>query len=155
LHIIESKSDFYKDYNIERKIKACIKYRKKSNEKDQLTKIHPEGSIEKGYNVQDQELISIFNSCQQFYSYDYETYLSQLAALCGCESIIVPYKDIKKEDIIEKLPALKYGVAYGLEDLEYANSTRHLLREHLQKLEDSQYDETKIAFEKIFKYFNL
>jgi hypothetical protein len=155
LHIIESKLDIYKNYNIERKIKACFTYRKKSHEKDILIKIHPEESIEIGYNIQDQELISIFNSCKQFYSYDYETYLSQLAALCGCESIIVPYKNIEKEDIIEKLPALKYGVAYGLEDLEYANSTRHLLREHLQKLEDFQYNETKIAFKKIFKYFNL
>lgn len=155
LHIIESKLDIYKNYNLERKIEACFTYRKKSDEIQNLNIIHPKNSIKIGYNIQDQELIDIFNSCKRFYSYDYETYLSQLAALCGCESIIVPYKDIKKEDLIEKLPALKYGVAYGLEDLEYANSTRPLLREYIQKLEDQQYIDAKNAFEKIFKYFNL
>ena len=155
LHIIESKLDIYKDYGLERKINACFTYRKRTEEKNDLNIIHPIDAIEIGYNVQDQELINMFNSCKRFYSYDYETYLNQLASLCGCESIIVPYKNIKKEDLIEKLPALKYGVAYGLENLEYANSTRHLLREHLQNLEDQQYTDVKIAFEKILKHFNL
>ena len=155
LHIIESKLDIYKDYGLKREIEECFTYRKKSHEQNTLPVIHSSNSIEIGYNVQDQELINIFNSCKRFYSYDYETYLSQLASLCGCESVIVPYKNIKKQDIITKLPALKYGVAYGLEDLEYANSTRHLLRNHLQNLETQQYIDTKIAFEKIFNYFNL
>jgi hypothetical protein len=155
LHIIESKLDIYQDYGLERKINACFTYRKRTEEKNNLNITHPPDALEIGYNMQDQELINIFNSCKRFYSYDYETYLSQLAVLCGCESIIVPYKDIKKEDLIEKLPALKYGVAYGLDDLEYANSTKHLLKEHLQNLENQQYIDTKLTFEKIFKYFNL
>jgi hypothetical protein len=155
LHIIESKLDIYKDYGLSRDIEACFTYRKRSSEIQNLDIIHPSNSIEIPYNVQDQELINIFNSCKRFYSYDYETYLSQLASLCGCESIIVPYKDIKKQDLIEKLPALKYGVAYGLEDLDYANSTKHLLKQHLQDLENQQYTDTKITIEKIIKYFNL
>jgi hypothetical protein len=155
LHIIESKLDIYKDYGLSRNIEACFTYRKRSNEIQSLTPIHPPNSLEILYNIQDQELINIFNSCKRFYSYDYETYLSQLAALCGCESIIVPYKDIKKNELINKQPALKYGVAYGLEDLDYANSTKHLLRDYLQGLEDQQYIDTKPAFEKIFKHFNL
>jgi hypothetical protein len=155
LHIIDSKIDIFKDYGSERKIDACFTYRKKNNERTTLPVIHPKKSIEIGYNMQDNELINIFNSCKKFYSYDYETYLSSLASLCGCESIIIPYKNIKKEDIIEKLPAFKYGIAYGLEDLEYANSTRHLLRKYLQDLENKQYIDTKIAFEKIFQHFNL
>lgn len=155
LHIIESKLEIYRDYGLSRDIEACFTYRKRSSEIQNLDIIHPSNAIEIPYNVQDQELINVFNSCKRFYSYDYETYLSQLAALCGCESIIIPYKNIKKEDLVEKLPALKYGVAYGLEDLNYANSTKHLLREYLQELEDQQYTDTKIAFEKIFKHFNL
>jgi len=155
LHIIESKLDIYKDYNIPRTIDSCFTYRKRSGEIQNLNIIHPSNSVEIGYNMSDQDLINIFNSSKRFYSYDYETYLNQLAALCGCESIIVPYKNIKKEDLINKLPALKYGVAYGLDDLEYANSTRSFLRDHLQRLDDQQYIDTKIAFEKIFKHFNL
>ncbi len=155
LNIIDSKLEIYKDYNMPRTIDACFTYRKKSNERDILKKIHPDNSIEIGYNMQDSELIKIFNSCKRFYSYDTETYLSILAVLCGCESIVVPYNDITKENILELQPAFKYGVAYGLDDLEYASSTKHLLRSHLQQMENKQYTDTKIAFEKIFNYFNL
>jgi hypothetical protein len=155
LHIIETKLDIYKDYGVNRIFEDCFTYRKRSSEKDILPVYHSKNAIEIGYNMPDDYLINVFNQCKRFYSYDYETYLSQLAALCGCESIIVPYKDIKKEDLIHKMPALKYGVAYGLKDLEYAKSTQPLLRSYLQELDDKQINDTKIAFKKIFKYFNL
>jgi hypothetical protein len=155
LNILDSKVDIFKDYGLERKIEACFTYRKKSHEQNNLPVVHPPKSIEIGYNTQDNELINIFNSCKRFYSYDTETYLSILASLCGCESIVVPYKNITKENVLELQPSFKYGVAYGIEDLEYANSTRHLLKDHLLNLENKQVEETKIAFEKIFKYFNI
>jgi len=155
LHIIDTKLDTYKDYGLDRSIESCFTYRKKSHEKDSLNLIHPPNSLEIGYNTPDHELIKIFNSCKRFYSYDTETYLNVLAAQCGCESVVVPYKDITKEDIIYAQPSFKYGIAYGLDDLEYSNSTRHMLRDYLQDLENQQHIDTKIAFEKIFNYFNL
>lgn len=155
LHIIDTKLDIYKDYNLERKIEACFTYRKRSHEKDTLPQIHPYDAIEIKYNLPDHELVKIFNSCKRFYSYDTETYLNVLAAQCGCESVIVPYKDVTKETIVNNQPSFKYGIAYGLDDLEHANSTRSLLRKHLQDLEDKQINDTKIEFKKIFKYFNL
>lgn len=155
LHILDTKLDIYKDYGLDRNIESCFTYRKKSHEKNSLNLIHPTNSLEIEYNTPEQELIRIFNSCKRFYSYDTETYLSVLAAQCGCESVVVPYKDITKEDIIYTQPSFKYGISYGLEDLEHANTTKHLLRDYLQNLEDQQYIDTKIAFEKIFKYFNL
>lgn len=155
LHIIDPKLDTFKDYGLERKIEACFTYRKKSNEQNTLNTIHPPNSIEIQYNIPDEELINLFNTCKRFYSYDTETYLNVLAAQCGCESIIVPYKDILKETIVQTQPSFKYGIAYGLDDLEYANSTRHLLINHLQNLEIQQQIDTKSTFEKIFQYFNL
>jgi hypothetical protein len=155
LHIIDPKLDTFKDYGLERKIEVCFTYRKKSSEKKSLNLIHPSHSIEIQYGTPDEELINLFNTCKRFYSYDTETYLSVLAAQCGCESIIVPYKDITKEDIIYTQPSFKYGIAYGLDDLEYANSTRHLLINHLQNLEIQQQINTKSTFGKIFQYFNL
>jgi hypothetical protein len=155
LHIIDTKLDLFKDYGLERKIDACFTFRKKTNEKNTLNIIHPQDAIEIPYNIPDKELANIFNICKRFYSYDTETYLNVLAAQCGCESVIVPYKDVTKESIINNQPSFKYGLAYGLDDLEYANSTRHLLREYLNNLENEQINNTKIAFEKIFKYFNL
>lgn len=155
LHIIDTKLDSYKDYGLERTIDACFTYRKKSHEISSLNIIHPSDAIEIPYNTPDEELIRLFNICKRFYSYDTETYLNVLAAQCGCESVIVPYKDITKETIINNQPSFKYGIAYGLDDLEHANSTRSLLRKHLQDLEDKQINDTKIEFKKIFKYFNL
>jgi hypothetical protein len=155
LHIIDPKLDTFKDYGLERKIEACFTYRKKSNEQNTLNIIHPLDSIEIQYNTPDEELINLFNTCKRFYSYDTETYLNVLAAQCGCESIIVPYKDILKETIVQTQPSFKYGIAYGLDDLEYANSTRHLLINHLQNLEIQQQIDTKSTFEKIFQHFNL
>jgi hypothetical protein len=155
LHVIDSKLNIFKDYGFERKIEACFTYRKKSNEKNTLNIIHPSNSIEIQYNTSDEVLVNLFNTCKRFYSYDTETYLNVLASQCGCESIIVPYKDILKESIVQTQPSFKYGIAYGLDDLEYANSTRHLLISHLQNLETQQQIDTKIAFEKIFQHFNL
>jgi hypothetical protein len=155
LHIIDPKLDTFKDYGIERTIESCFTYRKKSNEKDTLNLIHPSNSVEIQYNTSEEELINIFNICKRFYSYDTETYLSVLAAQCGCESIIVPYKDILKETIVQTQPSFKYGIAYGLDDLKHANSTSSSLREHIIELEIEQINQTKNIFEKIIKHFNL
>jgi hypothetical protein len=156
LCILDSKLDIYKDYGLPRTIDACFTYRKRANERHILPKIHPENAIEIGYNTQDSELISIFNSCKRFYSYDTETYLSTIAALCGCESVIVPYSGLSDEDFRRRESSiLKYGVSYGLDKIDEANSTRNLLREHYKKHEKQQFFTTKIEFEKIFKYFNL
>lgn len=155
LHILDTKAEQFKDLKQERSIDACFTFRKKSDDLTNLNIIHPEGSIEIGYNAQDADLIRIFNSCKRFYSYDTETYLSILAALCGCESVIVPYSDLTKAQVLGKQPAFKYGVAYGVEDLDHANSTRHLLKEYLLQLEIQQVDSTREAFTKILRHFNL
>lgn len=155
LHILDTKVNMFTDYKQERNIEACFTYRKKSEDLENLTIIHPTGSVEIGYNVQEEELLRLFNSCKRFYSYDTETYLSILAALCGCESIVVPYKDVTKSQVLEKQPAFKYGVAYGLDDLQHANATRPKLREYLLNLEKQQILDTKEAFTQIYKHFTL
>ena len=155
LQIIDSKIDNFNDQGLERKHEACFTYRKKEKEKDILHVIHPSNSIEIFYNITDEELINIFNTCKRFYSYDINTYLSVLAASCGCESVIVPYKNVPKEQILIPNTCFQYGIAYGLDDLERANSTRPLLLQYLNDIEENQIKNTKIEFEKIFKYFKL
>ena len=157
LYILDSKLDIYKDYGLERKIEACFTYRKRSNEKNTLPVVHPPNSIEIGYNTQDQELVNIFNSCKRFYSYDTETYLNTIAALCGCESVIIPHSELDEDELLKRRSSslLMFGVAYGVEEIEKANNTRHLLREYFEDHEKQQFIETKKEFEKIFTYFNL
>lgn len=155
LHIIDSKTSKFIDLGLDRDIESCFTYRKKQGERNIIPIIHPSNSIEIGFHTPDYDLINIFNRCKRFYSYDTETYLSVLASLCGCESVIVPYKNIEKEHIVNNQPSFKYGIAYGLDDLEYALSTRHLLKTHLQDLEKQQLANVKDAFVKITNHFNL
>ena len=149
LHIRETKLDIFKNYNLERKFKACFTYRKNHHLKSSLPIIHPENSIEIPHIISDEDLVRIFNSCERFYSYDTETYLNELAALCGCESIIVPYKEAK----FNSIP--RWGVAYGVENLQFSLDTHEKLIETLTQQETNNYLNTKIVFEKIFNYFNL
>jgi hypothetical protein len=157
LTILDSKLDLYKDYGLVRNNEACFTYRKNNHRRNEIQAIHPNNAIEIGYNVGDSELISIFNSCKTFYSYDTETYLSTIAALCGCVSIIVPDKDLTEEEIEirRKNLGITFGVAYGIDDIENAKKTIHLLREHFEKQELSQFTETKNMITKIYKHFNI
>jgi hypothetical protein len=148
LHIRETKLDIFKNYNLERKFKACFTYRKNQYLKSSSSVIHPENSIEIPNIISDEDLVRIFNLCERFYSYDTESYLNELAALCGCESIVVPNPNAK-------LIKNRYGVAYGMENLDYAKSTVELLINKLKNTDINQYRETQIVFEKVFKYFNL
>ena len=109
---------------------------------------HPFGSIEIPHIIQDEELINIFNKCKRFYSYDTETYLNELAAMCGCESIVIPNPSSKTN---KNRP----GVAYGLENLDYAKSTVNIMINNLKQTEEQQYDNTKLSFKKILNHFNL
>jgi hypothetical protein len=151
LHIIQSKVDLYYDMGIERTIDSCYTYRKSSKTLNQ----HPPNSIEVQYNNTDAQLLQIFNKCKRFYSYDTETYLNVLAALCGCESIVIPKEGKTRDMIIHKQPSFKYGIAYGLNDIQHAQNTKHLVKSHLENLEQTQIQDTISVFNKVFDHFNL
>ena len=72
-----------------------------------------------------EEIAEIFNLCETFYSYDEATMYSQYAAICGCLSVIIPGMHTSREDWAKQHELGRYGVAYGLNDLEHARSTRH------------------------------
>jgi hypothetical protein len=81
------------------------------------------------------KLNKIFNTTNIFISYDTVTYYSLIAAVCGATSIVVPDENITREEWYSKTPTLKFGVGYGLEDLDWAVSTKHLVRDYLLALE--------------------
>jgi hypothetical protein len=151
LHLLHPKLDTYRDMHWNRDIESCYTYRKNAGV---ATPPEP-NSIEVKYNTSDQELVYIFNRCKRFYSYDTETYLSVLAALCGCESVVIPEEGKIREDIIKKQPSFKYGIAYGIEDIQHAKDTVHLVRSHLESLESKQLSDTLIMFNNIKTHFNI
>lgn len=101
--------------------------------------IHPEDSFEIQRNPTTEELIDAFNKYEYFVSYDPATFLSILCLLCGCISIIHPVKNVDKKSYFSESPFgefLKnnnidyiYGIAYGIDDLDYAKETIHLAPE--------------------------
>lgn len=146
LTISDSKLEYFKDYKVDRLYKECFSYRKNHDSLDKLDIIHSPNAIEIGFNVTDENLIKIFNSCERFYCYDTESHLSVLASLCGCDSIIVPNKTTTKEQVINTQPPLKYGVAYGVEEIEQARKTRPLLYKFLKNQEENQSKHVKDLF---------
>ena len=71
-----------------------------------------------------EEIADIFNRCSVFYSYDEATFYSQYAAICGCLSVVVPGLYSSREEWVASHPIARYGVAYGLDDLDHARRVR-------------------------------
>jgi hypothetical protein len=89
--------------------------------------------------------IPIFRSKEVFYSYDTATVISLHAAMCGCLSVVIPDTGLTAEEYRKQMPMFKYGVAYGTstEEIEYAKSTQHLVKGHLQNIEKEGYNHIK------------
>lgn len=94
-----------------------------------------------------QEISDIFNKCHTFYCYDPHTYYSTYAALCGCNSIIIPPSSISKSEW-KKDERDTYGIAYGESDLPRAIKTLPLLHEYIN-------DQNTINIQNVNKFVNL
>jgi hypothetical protein len=81
------------------------------------------------------EIADIFNRCETFYSYDEATFYSQYAAICGCTSVVIPGLYASRAEWVKHHPPGRYGIAYGLDDLEHARATRHLAMDSLKEQE--------------------
>lgn len=97
---------------------------------------HPEGFIHADpilENCSDEEAADFFNRIETFVSYDDMTFISVQAALCGCSSIIIGGEGDRSVENLKKVNRIN-GVAYGWDDLEWANTTMPLLRPHYEKI---------------------
>ena len=108
---------------------------------------HPPDSLE--VTRSETNYLQIFNQYEYFVSYDPLTFLSIIAALCGCISIVYPLKGVTKQDyyntlcIHQYLTETKedlYGVAYGngSDEIEWARSTLPLVKEQWNAFERYQ-----------------
>ena len=100
-----------------------------------------------------------FNKYEYFLTYDQKSFYSVAAGLCGCKTIILnpgkPYEfaedasslDDYRETVtpmefrIEN-PIQLYGIAYGWDDVQWANRTIGMVRDHL--IEFEKYCETTV-----------
>ena len=118
---------------------TCYTIRKALHMCEGLKQLHSISDFEINRNHSQTEIIQIFNKHLIFISYDPLTFLTIMAALCGCISVVHPYKEMSKLEwmnttaVAEYISFKKidnlYGIAYGTEEIEYAKSTLHLVKE--------------------------
>ena len=131
------------NFNLQSRSGTCHTFRKSHYHKNLLL-IHPKGSFEITRSHTQKECIKIFNKYRYFISYDPLTFLSVIAALCGCVSIVKKVDGLSKDGWLNMLAIAEYlkesgentlyGIAYGADDLENAKSTLHLVKEQWNKI---------------------
>lgn len=82
-----------------------------------------------------EEVASVFNCCETFYSYDEATMFSLYAAICGCLSIVIPGRFSTHDEYVAQRPIARYGISYGMGHLDHAKATRDRVPENLASLE--------------------
>jgi hypothetical protein len=80
------------------------------------------------------ETAAVFNRVKTCISYDLYTMYSMYAAMCGCDSIIVPDEQTPRSEWYAK-DEERFGMAYGWEDLAWARQTRHQVLPRFKALE--------------------
>ncbi|MFN6559757.1 MAG: hypothetical protein RMY28_008105 [Nostoc sp. ChiSLP01] len=122
-----------------------------------LKYIHPSDSLFLDDNLSQEILIEIFNRKEYLISYDPYSYICAMAALCGCVPIVVPIPGTTKDEWFKSLSTsailrdseeyeLK-GIAYGLEEVEYARNT-------LQEARYQQEIQVKYGKESVSRFIN-
>ena len=94
-----------------------------------------------------------FNKYEYFLTFDQRSFLTVAAILCGCKAIILnpgpPHEQSENAFSLSndygkiltpteyrlQNPIQMFGVAYGLDDISWANKTIDLARDHIQELE--------------------
>ena len=125
------------NFNLQSRCGTCHTFRKSHYHKNLLL-IPPKGSFEITRSHTQKECIKIFNKYRYFISYDPLTFLSVIAALCGCVSIVKKVDGLSKDGWLNMLAIAEYlkesgentlyGIAYGADDLENATNTLHLVK---------------------------
>lgn len=137
--------DYFYDYNKPRHIDTWIA-RKAANRlgspKDVTFDKHPQNAICIDGEITNNftQLRDTLNQSNLFVSYDEITYHSIIAVLCGAISVVIPPTGATREEWVRQAPIFKYGVAYGLDDIEWAKSTSHLVRDYLLEFETESND---------------
>ncbi|MAH07838.1 hypothetical protein CMI38_06330 [Candidatus Pacearchaeota archaeon] len=81
------------------------------------------------------------NEYEYLITFDKHTAMTYLPGLCGCKTILynavehTEWKNMTPEEYRLKHPHRKYGCAFGIEDIEWANKTIDLVPDHLREME--------------------
>jgi len=98
------------------------------------------------------EIAKIFKRVKTFISYDLYTAYSRFASIAGCDSIIMPLPNTKREDLFPDGDRLD-GVAYGFDDLERSRSTRQRLLRKFVESEQQNMSTARAFAEEVHNFF--
>ena len=135
-----------KNYNNNRGYSWCHTFRKflLNTYHNNVKYIHPENSFEITRHHTQDDYIKIFNENMYFISYDPLTFLNIIAVLCGCISIVYPIENKSKKEWLKETALWGYleannldniyGIAYGIDDIEYAQNTIQYATEQINDI---------------------
>jgi hypothetical protein len=119
-------------------------------------KIHDDNSCEIIRHESQGRCIEKFNTYKYFYCYDSNSFLTFMAAMCGCISIVYPVEGMSKSEWVKTTAAKDYlnsvgeeklyGVAYGVEEISFAESTLHLAKKQWDEIINFCKETTLIPF---------
>jgi len=144
-------------YNFGERDGICIATRKQNIHKNPINyyRFH-ETLYDIPFHFDQSRCVEHFNKCKMFISYDPLTFLSIMAALCGCISVVYPLDGLTKQEWIHTTSASNYvknkgldnlyGIAYGLEDVQYATDTLHLVKDQWNDIQKFCRDTTIVSF---------
>jgi len=125
--------DLFNKNGAEKKTLKCHMYRKKDAD---LIPIHDNDSVcLDGMSIN--EIAEIFRRAKLFISYDLHTAYSMYAVLSGCDSVVAKKTGLSLEKWrVDE--SSRYGIAYGFENLAWAQSTSSLLEKTVDSLEERE-----------------
>jgi hypothetical protein len=153
------------NFNLNSRKGTCFTIRKSKNIHGKTKKkVHPPNSFEVTRIHTQIDCIKIFNKHRYFISYDPLTFLSVIAALCGCISIVVKIDGLSKQDWLNTTAAAEYlkesgentlyGIAYGGDDLQNAINTLHLAKDQWSRIVKNSKDKHIVSFINDINNFN-
>ena len=131
--------------NLNPRYGTCFTIRKAIETHGKLPRaVHPQGSCEINKNHSQTEIIQIFNNNKYFISYGAITFLSVIAALCGCISIVIKVDGLSEQDWLNTMPVadylkasgetMLYGIAYGADEIQKAIDTLAMAKEQWKRI---------------------
>jgi hypothetical protein len=150
LTITESFRDIYRITNPAPRTKICYMVRKGEGRQDLPSLANCWVVDYLGHH----ELADAFNECARCYFYDPHTMYSAYAALCGCIPIIVPLPGVSKEQWIPE-EELRFGLAYGEDDIPHALATRDQLIARMDRDQESNSESVRRFVTVVRDFFNL
>ena len=99
--------------------------------------------------------INYFQKKDFFLSFDPFTFMSIIASLCGCISVVKKINGLNFNEWVNGDPFNKYGIAYGQEGIEHALNTQHLLLDHITNMYSQNQDNVLNLMDNLETHFNI